>query len=402
MKTDVVVIGLGYIGLPTAALISSKGFYVHGVDTNQKVIDTVNEGKIHIVEPDLEKVVKFSVDNGFLKADSKALEANTYLIVVPTPFDKNHNPDISFIKQATRAIIPILKKGDLYIIESTSPVGTTEKMMEFIYEKRPDLTDNLYIAYCPERVLPGNIMHELIYNDRVIGGINDESSEKAMNFYKKFVKGNQYKTNSRTAEMCKLVENSSRDVQIAFANELSIICDKANIDVWELIQLANRHPRVTILNPGTGVGGHCIAVDPYFIISGYPNESKIIKYSRDINNQKPLWCLNKIEETISDYFVRNNEYPNVALMGLTFKPDVDDIRESPSLLIAKKMINHKKINSLFLVDPNLKTSKDLNITDIETAIKKSQIIVFLVAHKEFNNLRLTDKIILNFCNSKII
>ena len=402
MKTDVVVIGLGYIGLPTAALISSKGFYVHGVDTNQKVIDTVNEGKIHIVEPDLEKAVKFSVDNGFLKADSKALEANTYLIVVPTPFDKNHNPDISFIKQATRAIIPILKKGDLYIIESTSPVGTTEKMMEFIYEKRPDLTDNLYIAYCPERVLPGNIMHELIYNDRVIGGINDESSEKAMNFYKKFVKGNQYKTNSRTAEMCKLVENSSRDVQIAFANELSIICDKANIDVWELIQLANRHPRVTILNPGTGVGGHCIAVDPYFIISGYPNESKIIKYSRDINNQKPLWCLNKIEETISDYFVRNNEYPNVALMGLTFKPDVDDIRESPSLLIAKKMINHKKINSLFLVDPNLKTSKDLNITDIETAIKKSQIIVFLVAHKEFNNLRLTDKIILNFCNSKII
>lgn len=402
MKTDVVVIGLGYIGLPTAALISSKGFYVHGVDTNQKVIDTVNEGKIHIVEPDLEKVVKFSVDNGFLKADSKALEANTYLIVVPTPFDKNHNPDISFIKQATRAIIPILKKGDLYIIESTSPVGTTEKMMEFIYEKRPDLTDNLYIAYCPERVLPGNIMHELIYNDRVIGGINDESSEKAMNFYKKFVKGNQYKTNSRTAEMCKLVENSSRDVQIAFANELSIICDKANIDVWELIQLANRHPRVTILNPGTGVGGHCIAVDPYFIISGYPNESKIIKYSRDINNQKPLWCLNKIEETISDYFVRNNEYPNVALMGLTFKPDVDDIRESPSLLIAKKMINHKKINSLFLVDPNLKTSKDLNITEIETAIKKSQIIVFLVAHKEFNNLRLTDKIILNFCNSKII
>ena len=402
MKTDVVVIGLGYIGLPTAALISSKGFYVHGVDTNQKVIDTVNEGKIHIVEPDLEKAVKFSVDNGFLKADSKALEANTYLIVVPTPFDKNHNPDISFIKQATRAIIPILKKGDLYIIESTSPVGTTEKMMEFIYEKRPDLTDNLYIAYCPERVLPGNIMHELIYNDRVIGGINDESSEKAMNFYKKFVKGNQYKANSRTAEMCKLVENSSRDVQIAFANELSIICDKANIDVWELIQLANRHPRVTILNPGTGVGGHCIAVDPYFIISGYPNESKIIKYSRDINNQKPLWCLNKIEETISDYFVRNNEYPNVALMGLTFKPDVDDIRESPSLLIAKKMINHKKINSLFLVDPNLKTSKDLNITEIETAIKKSQIIVFLVAHKEFNNLRLTDKIILNFCNSKII
>ena len=402
MKTDVVVIGLGYIGLPTAALISSKGFYVHGVDTNQKVIDTVNEGKIHIVEPDLEKAVKFSVDNGFLKADSKAVEANTYLIVVPTPFDKNHNPDISFIQQATRAIIPILKKGDLYIIESTSPVGTTEKMMEFIYEKRPDLTDNLYIAYCPERVLPGNIMHELIYNDRVIGGINDESSEKAMNFYKKFVKGNQYKANSRTAEMCKLVENSSRDVQIAFANELSIICDKANIDVWELIQLANRHPRVTILNPGTGVGGHCIAVDPYFIISGYPNESKIIKYSRDINNQKPLWCLNKIEETISEYFVRNNEYPNVALMGLTFKPDVDDIRESPSLLIAKKMINHKKINSLFLVDPNLKTSKDLDITDIETAIKKSQIIVFLVAHKEFNKLRLTDKIILNFCNSKII
>ena len=402
MKTDVVVIGLGYIGLPTAALISSKGFYVHGVDTNQKVIDTVNEGKIHIVEPDLEKAVKFSVDNGFLKADSKAVEANTYLIVVPTPFDKNHNPDISFIQQATRAIIPILKKGDLYIIESTSPVGTTEKMMEFIYEKRPDLTDNLYIAYCPERVLPGNIMHELIYNDRVIGGINDESSEKAMNFYKKFVKGNQYKANSRTAEMCKLVENSSRDVQIAFANELSIICDKANIDVWELIQLANRHPRVTILNPGTGVGGHCIAVDPYFIISGYPNESKIIKYSRDINNQKPLWCLNKIEETISEYFVRNNEYPNVALMGLTFKPDVDDIRESPSLLIAKKMINHKKINSLFLVDPNLKTSKDLDITEIETAIKKSQIIVFLVAHKEFNKLRLTDKIILNFCNSKII
>ena len=294
-KPSVVMIGLGYIGLPTAALIAQSKIYVHGVDINAKVVDTINKGKIHIIEPDLDKAVAEAVGNGYLRADTAPIEANTYLIVVPTPFKAKNEPDISFVEAATKNIIPILKSGDLYIIESTSPIGTTEKMMSLIYSERPDLKDKIYLAYCPERVLPGNVMYELVHNDRVIGGVNEKSTEKAIDFYRQFIDGKLHKTNARTAEMCKLVENSSRDVQIAFANELSLICDKADINVWELIELANKHPRVNILQPGSGVGGHCIAVDPYFIVSDYPMESQIIGKAREINNYKSFWCAEKVQ-----------------------------------------------------------------------------------------------------------
>ena len=293
MNAEVVTIGLGYIGLPTSALIASHGTNVLGVDINQQVVNTINQGKIHIVEPDLDAIVSKAVSNGFFKASTKPTSADVYLIVVPTPFKGNHEPDISFVEAATKGIIPLLKKGDLYIIESTSPIGTTEKMQKLIFDLRPELQGNIYIAYCPERVLPGNIMYELVENDRVIGGVDEDSTQKAILFYQKYVKGMLHATNARTAEMCKLVENSSRDVQIAFANELSLICDKANINVWELISLANKHPRVNILQPGCGVGGHCIAVDPYFIASDYPKESKIILKAREINNFKAYGQLKK-------------------------------------------------------------------------------------------------------------
>ncbi|MDP5077858.1 MAG: nucleotide sugar dehydrogenase, partial [Nonlabens sp.] len=294
-QPEVVMIGLGYIGLPTAALIASNKVQVHGVDINQHVVDTINAGKIHIVEPSLEEAVSSAVKDGYLQAATTPVEANTYLIVVPTPFKDKNEPDISFVEAATRAVLPLLKEGDLYIIESTSPVGTTEKMMDLIYGERPELKDKLFIAYCPERVLPGNVMHELVHNDRVIGGVNEASTQKALAFYANYVQGALHPTNARTAEMCKLVENSSRDVQIAFANELSLICDKAGINVWELIELANKHPRVTILQPGCGVGGHCIAVDPYFITADFPMESQIIGKAREINNYKSFWCAEKVK-----------------------------------------------------------------------------------------------------------
>ena len=293
-KPDVVVIGLGYIGLPTAALISSHKDYVHGVDINEDVVKIINEGKIHIVEPELESAVYSSVNEGYFTASTKVVEADTYLIVVPTPFDENNKPDISYVQSATKDIIPHLKENDLFIIESTSPVGTTEKIMDYIFQERPELTNKIYISYCPERVLPGNIMHELKENDRVIGGVNIISTEKAIQFYSKYVNGNLHPTNSRTAEMCKLVENSSRDIQIAYANELSMICDTAGINVWDLIKLANKHPQLNILQPGCGVSGHCIAVDPYFIVSDFPRESKIINKAREINNFKPIWCIERL------------------------------------------------------------------------------------------------------------
>ena len=333
MDTEVVTLGLGYIGLPTSALIASKETNVLGVDINKEIVDTINKGEIHIVEPDLDEVVANVVRKGYLKASVTPVQANVFLIVVPTPFKENHKPDISYIKSATNSIIPLLKKDDLYIIESTSPIGTTEKMQELIFQSRPELRGNIFIAYCPERVLPGNVMHELVYNDRVIGGVDKPSTEKAILFYKKYVKGELHSTNARTAEMCKLVENSSRDVQIAFANELSLICDKADINVWDLINLANKHPRVNILQPGCGVGGHCIAVDPYFIISDYPNESNIISKAREINNYKALWCVEKIQKTKLEFELKNERKPKTALMGLAFKPNIDDLRESPCLCV---------------------------------------------------------------------
>ena len=398
MNAEVNVIGLGYIGLPTSALIASHGTNVLGVDINKSVVDTVNKGNIHIVEPDLDELVSEAITNGFFKASTMPSVADVYLIVVPTPFKGNYEPDTSFIEAATKEIIPLLKEGDLYIIESTSPVGTTEKMQKLIFGLRPELEGTIYIAYCPERVLPGNVIHELVENDRVIGGIDDASSDKAISFYSKYVKGKLHRTNARTAEMCKLVENSSRDVQIAFANELSLVCDKANINIWELINLANKHPRVNILQPGCGVGGHCIAVDPYFIVSQYPAEAKMIGTARGVNNYKSFWCVEKIQNEKLQFELKYGRKPKVALMGLAFKPNIDDLRESPANYITQKVLENSNYNEYFIVEPNIKSHPQFKLTEYKKAKANADIIVFLVAHDEFKNIKKTEhKIILDFC-----
>lgn len=398
MQTKVVTIGLGYIGLPTSALIANNQIPVHGVDISQHVVDTINAGKIHIVEPELDEAVAKAVQNGFLKASVKPVVADTYLIVVPTPFKGNFEPDISYVKAATTAILPLLKEGDLYIIESTSPVGTTEKMMDYIFSERPELKDKIYLAYCPERVLPGNVMYELVHNDRVIGGVDETSTKKALEFYGQFVKGELHPTNARTAEMCKLTENSSRDVQIAFANELSLICEKAGINVWDLINLANKHPRVNILQPGCGVGGHCIAVDPYFITSEFPMESRIIAQARSTNNYKPFWCAEKVKSARLEFELKFGRQPSIALMGLAFKPNIDDLRESPAIHIVERILQDSGDAELYIVEPNVKEHKVFKLTDLKDAVQKADIVVFLVAHNEFKELKIAeDKVLLDFC-----
>jgi UDP-N-acetyl-D-mannosaminuronic acid dehydrogenase len=396
MNLKVVTIGLGYIGLPTSALIASHGTNVLGVDINQKVVDTINKGKIHIVEPDLDKIVSAAVLKGNLKAATTASNAEVYLIVVPTPFKANHEPDISFVESATKGILSLLKKGDLYIIESTSPIGTTEKMQKLIYASRPELKGEIYIAYCPERVLPGNVMYELVHNDRVIGGVDEASTQKAILFYSKYVKGKLHATNARTAEMCKLVENSSRDVQIAFANELSLICDNADINVWELIKLANKHPRVNILQPGCGVGGHCIAVDPYFIVSDFPQQSKMITMAREVNNFKPEWCIEKIKNAQLEFELKNKIKPKTAVLGLAFKPNIDDVRESPALYIAKEI--YKSSQKCMIVEPNISVHDFFDLTNLKQAILLCDIIVILVKHDEFKSLVLNEnQLLIDFC-----
>lgn len=390
-------IGLGYIGLPTAIVAADNGIEVVGVDVNPHVVETINKGKIHIVEPGLADLAAKVVNNGGLKAQLVPEVSDVYLVVVPTPFTGDHEPDISYVEAATRNVLPFLKEGDLYIIESTSPVGTTEQMAELIFSERPELKDKIYIAYCPERVLPGNIIHELVNNDRVIGGLNPESTDKAVEFYSRFVKGVSHKTNTRTAEMCKLTENSSRDVQIAFANELSIICDKAGINVWELIELANKHPRVNILQPGSGVGGHCIAVDPYFITSAFPMESQIIGKARELNNYKAFWCAEKTQVAMKQFELEHGREPVVALMGLAFKPNIDDLRESPAKYIATKVMQGHNNADFLIVEPNIEDHKVFKLTDYNEAYEKADIIVMLVAHNQFKELPWNeDKVILDF------
>lgn len=362
--------GLGYIGLPTAIIAAEHGIDVIGVDINPLVVDMTNEGKIHIVEPGLQELCRKVVASGHLRASVKPEVSDVYLIVVPTPFKGNHEPDISYVETATRSVIPLLKEGDLFVIESTSPVGTTEKMTQLIYSLRPELEGKIYIAYCPERVLPGNVIYELIHNDRVIGGINKESTEKAIGFYSRFVKGTLHKTNAKTAEMCKLTENSSRDVQIAFANELSLICDKAGINVWELIELANKHPRVNILQPGSGVGGHCIAVDPYFITAEFPYESQLIAKAREINNYKAFWCAEKVESAMLKFELEHHRKPIVAMMGLAFKPNIDDLRESPAKYITTKVMQSHNNADILVVEPNVEVHKVFKLTDYREAYEK--------------------------------
>lgn len=400
MNKDITVstVGLGYIGLPTSALVASNGIKVNGMDVNAKVVETINKGQIHIVEPELEPYVAKAVKEGYLSASTEVQRADVYLIVVPTPFKGNHEPDISFVEAATKNVIPLLKEGDLYIIESTSPVGTTEKMEELINIKRPELKGNIFLAYCPERVLPGNIMYELVKNDRVIGGINAESTQKAIDFYSLFVQGKLHATNARTAEMCKLTENASRDSQIAFANELSLICDKADINVWELIELANKHPRVNVLQPGCGVGGHCIAVDPYFIVSDYPREAQMIGKARETNNYKSFWVAEKIQSAKLEFELKHGRKPSIAIMGLAFKPNIDDLRESPAKYIAQKVLQSANNEEIFFVEPNIEEHHVFKLTDYKEAIEKADIIAFLVAHNEFKSLSLPDnKVVLDFC-----
>ena len=372
----VLFLGLGYIGLPTAAVAATHGYQVIGVDVNPVVVDTINQGRIHIVEPDLAKVVKEAVCNGALRATTKPEQADAFFVVVPTPFKQNHRADITYVESATRSVIPFLKEGDLFVIESTSPVFTTERMAEVIYKERPELKDKLYIAYCPERVLPGNTLYELVHNDRVIGGINPESTGKAIEFYSAFVKGTLHRTNARTAEMCKLTENTFRDVNIAYANELSVICDKMGIDVFELIKLANCHPRVNILTPGVGVGGHCIAVDPWFIYEQFPAEAKVILAARERNENKPHFVADKVVAKMKKVT------DTVGVLGLSYKPDVDDLRESPSIELCH--ILQEKGVKVIACEPFAKDTEVQNIPNVSfEEVLKADYLVITLGHTLF-------------------
>lgn len=393
-------IGLGYIGLPTAIIAASKGgVEVVGVDINPDIVAATNAGHLHFIEPGMEEMLKQVVADGSLRASTSPEPADAYFIVVPTPFKGDHQPDISYVEAATRSVIPFLRPGNLFVIESTSPMGTTEQMAELIFSERPELKGQISIAYCPERVLPGNVIHELVNNDRVIGGIDPESTEKAAGFYGRFVSGKLHRTNARTAEMCKLTENSSRDVQIAFANELSMICDKAGINVWELISLANKHPRVNILWPGCGVGGHCIAVDPYFITAAYPEESRIIAQARATNNHKSEWTEEKVKNAILRYRLDHGKRPRVALMGLAFKPDIDDLRESPAKKIAFNLLKECGDDAeLMVVEPNIRELAGVELADCRRAYADADIVVFLTAHSVFKSLPADpSKVELDFC-----
>ena len=401
MFNKICVIGLGYIGLPTAAIFAKNGLNVKGVDINQDIINTINRGEIHIKEPHLEEIVHKCVSDGTFEAMISPVECDAYIIAVPTPFIENEDgipkPDISYIMDACKSFSKILKKGDLIIIESTSPVGTTKIISNFLSKERPDLSfptessldPDVFLAYCPERVIPGNVIFELANNERVVGGMTQKCAYKASQLYEKYLGVVCNITNAPTAEMTKLTENASRDVQIAFANELSLICDEAGINVWELISLANKHPRVNILQPGPGVGGHCIAVDPWFIVSENKETAKLIRTSREINDSKPQWVVNKITEAVNKISC-DNEFkdPKIILYGLTFKPNIDDLRESPALKISKKI--NEIYNNVFAVEPNinLNSYESIPIISINEAIKEGHLHVFLVKHDEFFDLQL--------------
>ncbi|MCF6775577.1 UDP-N-acetyl-D-mannosamine dehydrogenase [Thiotrichales bacterium 19X7-9] len=373
------VYGLGYIGLPTASLLATKGYDVLGIDISKKVVDMINRAQVHIVEPDLDILVKSAVNSNKLQASLKPKAADVHIVAVPTPFKEGYQPDLSYVESAIKTLCDVLKNKDLVILESTSPVGTTEFIHDVIKELRPKLTE-VYIAHSPERVIPGRVLLELVENDRVIGGINQASTEKALEFYQSFVKGKVLATNARTAEMTKLTENSFRDVNIAFANELSLICHKLDIDVWELIRLANHHPRVNILQPGPGVGGHCIAVDPWFIVSAAPKEAKLIKKAREVNDYKPQWVINQVIKQADKY-----KSPVVACLGASFKADIDDLRESPSLSIIKQ-IQDKLSSRVIVVEPNIDQLEGIELVDLDNALKQADIILVLVDHKEFKDL----------------
>lgn len=408
------VIGLGYIGLPTASLLATKGMKVHGVDVNAKAVETINKGEIHITEPDLDILVRAAVQSGNLKASLQPEAAEVFIIAVPTPFMADHAPDLSYVEAGVRAIAPYLSNGNLVILESTSPIGTTEKIAEWLRELRSDLNlpvfkssaasgreqgGEVFIAHCPERVLPGQILRELVDNDRIVGGVDDASTEVAAKFYERFVNGKVLRTNSRTAELAKLTENAYRDVNIAFANELSLISDKLSINVWELIELANHHPRVNILQPGPGVGGHCIAVDPWFIVHSAPEQSRLIKTAREVNDSKPHYIVERVKAKAERF-----KHPCIACLGLAFKADIDDLRESPAMEIVE-MLAKENVGDLLVVEPyvdslpaKLAGSSKVTFTDLDRALAEADIVLLLVNHKVFKSVDRTilkEKIIID-------
>ncbi len=399
---NICVVGLGYIGLPTASLLATKGFQVHGVDVNPKAVETINAGKIHITEPDLDILVRAAVQSGNLKAFLEPGPADVFILAVPTPFKGDHEPDLSYVEEATKAIAPHVAEGNLIVLESTSPVGTTEKIAEWLRALRPDLSIpswkksgnapgsgccQVFIAHCPERVLPGQIIRELVDNDRIIGGIDEASVQKAEQLYQRFVNGKILKTNSRTAEMAKLTENAYRDVNIAFANELSIICDTLGINVWELIELANHHPRVKILQPGPGVGGHCIAVDPWFIVNSVPEQARLMRTAREVNDSKPHYVIDKVKSKAERF-----KQPSIACLGLAFKADIDDLRESPAVEIVEALVKGN-VGDILAVEPNIQvlpkklaSHSNIALTDLDSALQKADIILLLVNHRAFKGI----------------
>lgn len=395
------IIGLGYIGLPTATVLASRKKRVIGVDVSTNVVDTINRGNIHIVEPELDILVHAAVGSGYLKATTKPEPADVFLIAVPTPLAKGNRPDLSHIRSAVQSIAPVLAKGNLVLLESTSPVGTTENVAEWLADARPDLSfpqqqgeaSDIRVAYCPERVLPGRIIHEIVANDRVVGGMTPRCSQSAVEFYQLFVQGECIVTTARTAEMCKLAENSFRDVNIAFANELSMICDKQDVNVWELIKLANRHPRVNILQPGCGVGGHCIAVDPWFVVDSTPEEARLIRTAREVNDAKPEWVIAKVEKAIEELVTTPMEVKDIriACLGITFKPDIDDVRESPALHITERLAIEYP-GQVFVVEPNLSAlplrlmQEQVRQKSLEEALFSSNILILLVDHAAFKQM----------------
>lgn len=396
------LIGLGYIGLPTAAMFAGRRTRVIGVDVNRHAVDTINEGRIHIVEPGLDMIVRSAVSEGFLRATTSPEPADAFLIAVPTPFMNDHEPDVSYVKAAAESIAPVLRKGNLVVLESTSPVGTTEHLVQWLAKARPDLrfpvnggsSDDIdvNVAYCPERVLPGQVVRELVENDRIIGGLTERCSERAIELYRIFVQGDLLVTNARTAEMCKLTENTFRDVNIALANELSIICDKLDVNVWELIRLANRHPRVNILRPGAGVGGHCIAVDPWFIVDRTPAQARLIRTAREVNDSKPNWVIGQVAQALKNIVAKRGtkeDQLSIAVLGLAFKPNIDDLRESPALHIAEHLVRSTRAQLRF-VEPNVKslprTLEAGQLVSLDAGLDGADVVLVLVGHREFADL----------------
>jgi UDP-N-acetyl-D-mannosaminuronic acid dehydrogenase len=392
MSKKICVIGLGYIGLPTAALLANRGYEVHGVDVVASTVDIINRGEIHIVEPELDTFVKSAVNSGNLKADIKPCEADIFIIAVPTPFHEGYVPNIDYIISATESIAPFVQKDNIIILESTSPIGTTDKVEEVLQNSGVD-TSKLFIAHCPERVLPGQIMRELVENDRIVGGLTPQATQKSVEFYKTFVSGEVLSTDARTAEMAKLTENSFRDTNIAFANELSILCDKFDIDVWELIKLTNRHPRVNVLKPSAGVGGHCIAVDPWFIVHAGGEDAKMIRTAREVNTYKTEWVIEKIKNEALKFEAEHDRKAKVACMGLAFKPNIDDLRESPALYITRQLIADGV--DILAVEPNIESFSEFEVVNYKDALDKADIVTFLVGHDEFKGLEVESD--LDFC-----